>query len=111
MLRNNSYDSLSITISTLKTKLKEKENLIIKSDDSSTWQAAVDANNEVNDTCSELYEKFKALKQDFHQGKIVLARYRSHLDEIQELLTGVDEPLKNENLNVQEMVKEIKIYN
>jgi len=110
MLRNNSYDTLGINISNLKSKLKEHENMIIKSKDRSVWQDVIDTHNEVNDLCESVYSQFRDCRSDFDKGAINLARYKEHLKQFNDLLIGVDEKIKNKNLHAEEIAKEVKRF-
>jgi hypothetical protein len=108
-MRKSSYDSLKQTVTNLKNALNANDDLIIKSEDRSTFQTAVNFNTHITTLCKSVYAKFTDLKEDFDTNKINLARYKDHLKNINSLLLD-GKKIKYSALHADEMAIELKKY-
>jgi hypothetical protein len=101
------------TVENLKIKMDQYRSLINDAiqkadfDDKDSLQQCVDLNTEINEIAKSLHSQFCELRADYNTEKVNLARYRGHLKPIKDFLVEREEPIKNPNLHLDELVAEL----
>jgi hypothetical protein len=114
MIRSSEWDAIPIITERLKLRFSEHKaainDLVEKAnvEDQQALEHCTNLFTDVNDLCKSLYQSFCSLRADYNTGKINLARYRGHLQPIKSLLVERDEPIKNENLHLEDIVEELQ---
>jgi hypothetical protein len=111
VIRKNSYDWLGQTVSAFQQHLEQQNDMLAKSNKFETLgsiDAAIEGHHEESDICKHLYQQFTDLRDDYTKGRIVLVKYREHLQKFRNLLENSGEKIKNPNLHAEEIAGEIK---
>lgn len=115
-MRSNEYDKLPLSVETLKGKIKkenEKNNAFQKSKVSDgDFNKVIDgfaaACVETSGHAKQVYEQFKALKNDYKNKVINLARYKESLKPLHELLVGMGQKIQIHGFPASEIAKELE---
>ena len=114
MVRSNSYDGLDRSISQLRGKLKDQNDVFLKSEDvkedRKAWEDIVENYTEMKKICKVINTQFLDMKADHDAGRITPAHYRHKLQQLNDLLVNSGEKIKVPELGAEGMVTEIRKY-
>ena len=79
MIRNTNYDYTGIVVNNLKELIKDRKNIIIKSNDSSSVRELMEKKERIAQVTSVAKNLLESLKDDYDNKKINLARYKAYL--------------------------------
>lgn len=115
-MRSNQYDNLPLSVEALKGKIQsenEKNNAFQKAnvndgDFTKTIDSFAAACVETSGHAKQVYEQFKALKSDYKNNVINLARYKASLKPLHELLVGMGQKVQIHGFPASEIAKELQ---